>query len=77
MRHAFDRARRLAIGTRHLGRKLLGVLLQQGVQRALGERLPDLKREIFQRRDVRVRLEGLGLARAPSDNFPPGLCEFE
>jgi hypothetical protein len=75
--HAFDRARRLAIGTRNLGGKLLGVLLQQGVERALGKRLPYLKREVFQRRDMRIGFEGLGLARSPGDNFSPGLGQLE
>jgi hypothetical protein len=77
MGRAFDPTRRLAIGTGEFGGKLLGVLLQQGVQGALGESLPYLKGEIFQRRDVRIGLQGLGLARSPSDNFPPRLRQFE
>jgi len=74
---AFDRARRLASGARDFGRKLLGVLLQQGLQHALGERLANLKSDILHRRDVRVGFERLALACSPSDNFPPRLCQFE
>jgi hypothetical protein len=77
VRHALDGARRLAIRTRNLGAKLLGVLLQKGIQRPLSERLTDLKREVFQRRDVRIGFEGLGLTRSPSDNFSPRLCQIE
>ena len=77
MRHTLDRTRHLAIGARNLGRKLLRVLLQKGIQRPLRERLAHLKREIFQRRDVRVRLQSLGLTRSPSDNFSPRLGQFE
>jgi hypothetical protein len=77
MRHTLDRTRYVAIGARNLGRNLLRVLLQKGIQRPLRERLPHLKREFFERRDVRVRLQGFGLTRSPSDNFSPGLGQFE
>ena len=77
MRRALDRARRLAIGARNRGGKLLRVLLQQCLQRALGERLTNLKGEILQRRDVRVGFQGMGFARSPSDHFSPCLCQFE
>ena len=75
--HTLDRTRRLAIRTRDLGGKLLGVLLQQGVEGTLGERLTYLKREILKGCDVRIRLEGLVRAGTPGDNFPPSLCQFE
>jgi len=74
---ALDRARRLALGARKLGGKVLRVLVQQSGKRALGESLADLKSEILHRGDVCVGLEGLGLAGAPSENFSPGLCQFE
>jgi hypothetical protein len=77
MRHTLDRTRHLAIGARNLRRKLLRVLLQKGIQRPLRERLTNLKREIFQRRDVRVRFQTLGFTRSPGDNFSPGLGQFE
>lgn len=67
----------MAIGARNLGSKLLRVLLQKGIQRPLRERLTNLKREIFQRRDVRVRFQSLGLTRSPRDNFSPRLRQFE
>lgn len=77
MRHALDRARRLAIGARNLGRKLLRVLLQKGIQRPLRERLTNLKREVFQRRDVRIRFQRPSLTRPPRNNFSPRLGQFE
>jgi hypothetical protein len=74
---ALDRARRLALGARKVGGKVLRMVLQQGCERALGESLADLKSEILYRGDVCVGLEGLGLACSTSENFSPRLCQFE